>query len=244
MSIAAFSSLPSEILCSILCHTHPEDLANIQLGSKKLYLTFLYHERIICQSIATHRRIARGTAQDQRLRPLFVLRKQWRRHQIVELLLPRISPQDESTRQGLHDLWDYGDAIKIDQDQIASEEHQRFMQSTPAKAFSFMISVTRTCAYLLAEASKDYLDEESHLIWHDQRRVALGLRPKAEAFCEIVLQEGVEFVTKVIVQKSEEAIDKFTRWYKPIGYPAISRLCDEYHHRMEVEKVEKNDSGT
>ena len=236
MSITALSSLPSEILCSILCHTHPEDLTNIQLGSKKFYLTFLYHERIICQSVATHRRIAHGTAQDQRLRPLFVLRKQWRRHQVVESLLPKISPEDESTRQGLHDLWDYRDAIKTDQGQVASEEHQRFVQCTPAKAFISLISVTRTCAYLLAEASKDYLDEESHLIWHDQRRAALGLGPKAEAFCEIVLQEGVEFVTQVIVQKSEEAIDKFKRWYKPIGYPAIVRLHDEYLYTMGIEK--------
>ena len=145
MSITIFSSLPTEIICLILCRSYPEDLANIQLVSRKLHSTCLEHERFICRGIATYQRILHGSFQNQQRRPLFVLHEQWRRHLIIESLLPIISPDDGPTRQSLHDMWNYKEASKTDQSSIIIGERQRFVESMSPKDLISLISTIRTC---------------------------------------------------------------------------------------------------
>ena len=230
----SISSLPIEIVCSIFCHVDPDDLGNIQMTSKLLHHIFFHHERFLCQLIAKSRGVSYNGPTDEEIRPLLVLQKQWKRHQIIESLLPFLRSADPSARQSLEHLWAYHDAIVEDLDRSVSEEHQRFIMSTSSGTLLSMIAVIGACGQLLADASMDHLDEESHLVWHDQRRAALGLSTKHDAFSDIALIKGIGSVAEVVVQKSEEAIEKITRWYKPNALSEISRLHGEYHWKATL----------
>ncbi|MCJ1320565.1 hypothetical protein MMC15_005905 [Xylographa vitiligo] len=242
----ALHNLSVEVTLQIMCNVTPNDIAGLQLSSRRLYQVIQCHEGFICKAIAKahhlgHQcRTSPSPLIDHGVQPLQLLCERWRRHLLIERIVAEIDPSDSCIRRSLWDLWDYHEALVSDIREQTPNNHRAFVQAVSADDLVSLVSAVRKCSCLLHKVSKPYLGENRQ---RASDATVKGLKSYEwcwEALAEIVITKGLDFLVKAALQKEPQAIKEFYNWTRPDGKSAFWRLREEQSLKSKIAALQAN----
>ena len=242
----ALQNLAIEVTLQILCLVSPNDIAGLQLSSKRLYQIIQYHEDFICKAIAKAHHLmykcctSPNAQVDHGFQPLQLLCEQWRRHILIERIVAEIDERDGCIRRSLWHLWDYHEALVSDIQEQTPNNHRAFVRASSADNLVSLISVVRKCSNLLRKVSKPPAGEVQPLASDAIVKSSKSYEWYPDALAEIIITKGVGFTVEAALEKKPQAVEEFLNWTRPHRKSAFLRLCEEQRLKSKIAVLQAN----
>ncbi|MCJ1398912.1 hypothetical protein MMC11_002113 [Xylographa trunciseda] len=230
-----------------MCLVTPNDVASLQLSSRRLCQVIQCHEGFICTAIAKAYHLkyqcsASPSPQiDQFIHPLRFLCEQWRRHVLIERIVAEIAIGDRRVRRSLWNLWDYHEALVSDVQKPTPTNHRAFVQAKSADELVSLVSTIRKCGGLLCRVSKASSEEVQPWTPDGTLGSLRSYQWYSDVFAELVITKGVGFVVETAIDKEPQAIKEFWNWKRPHHSKSVYlRLGEEQRLKSKIAALQAN----